>query len=60
MSKGKQQDKQLADALEKELGPEKKQEKIHLGDTPALKRALDDAAIEVSWAQYKCKHGQFQ
>jgi hypothetical protein len=27
---------------------EKKPEKIHLGDSAALKRALDDAAIEVN------------
>jgi hypothetical protein len=27
---------------------EKKPEKVHLGDSAALKRALDDAAIEVS------------
>ena len=43
-------ERQLADALAKELEPEKKQEKIHLGDTPALKRALDDAALEVGIA----------
>ena len=42
-----QQEKQLANVIDKEQQPEKKVEKIHLGETPALKRALDDAAMEV-------------
>ena len=33
---------------------EKKPEKIHLGDSAALKRALDDAAIEVSARSSDC------
>ena len=56
MSKGAgkkgEQDKQLASLLEEELGTKKQPEKIHLGDTAALKRALDDAAAEVRTAAH--------
>lgn len=54
-SKSAQQDKQLQDALAEELGTGKKPERINLGDTPALKRALDDAAIEVCRFSRKMK-----
>jgi len=46
--KKQEQDKQLTSLLQEELGENKKKpEKINLGDTASLKRALDDAAIQV-------------
>lgn len=49
-SQGKQpkQDKEFDKLMEEEFGEKKKPETVHLGDTAALKRALDDAAVEAS------------